>query len=341
MTNGECRLTKAALTVIALSILVAATRAEPPPTFLGVLDDQGRLTPIAVYDGTSWWNRWPWAGESEEVRGLPLPPSLSTIPADWLPPGAPLPVNWRAFTSGKLVPFRALRPIRRQEFALMDTVLISTTYRGIPYSEDTPAISGPGTLKSFVDVSNAEADRILRQLESRIATLEADAIARWKKEAAARGEQDIALTRTYLVPHSPETRFVNTPPPGDDRDYGLFKGPAPIDGRTYHYLSGGRFFELRSGDACKLSLSTEGFVAVDRAGHVESEKITSALTEFLCGNPSEAVYYLTTVTIGRHSWWVVKIGLEDGDDYGLLDPRTGEPVEIKGLWSMRSKDRAR
>jgi hypothetical protein len=343
MPNAKWRIvTFARLLIVGalLAVPVSTGAQQPHATFLGVVDEQGRLTPIAVYDGTTWWNRWPWAAESEEVRKLPLPPSLAAIPADWLPPGARLPVTWRAFTSGKLVPFRALRPTRRQDFALMDTVLIRTTYRGPSYVEDTLAISGPGTLASFVDLSNAQADGILRQLESRISILEADAIARWKKEAAARGEQDVALARTYLVSHPSDIRFVNTPPPGD-RDYGLFKGRTPIDGRTHLYLSGGKFFEGRPGEPCKLSLSTEGFIAVNPAGHVESERIASGLTEFLCGNPSEAVYYLASVTIGRRSWWVVKIGMEDGEEYGLIDPRTGEPVEIRGLWDLRSNDRKR
>lgn len=330
------------LVVAALLAVPLSTDGQPPQaTFLAVVDEHGRLTPIAVYDGTTWWNRWPWAAESEKVRNLPLPPSLAAIPADWLPPGLRLPVDWLAFSSGKLVSFRALRPTRRGDFALMDTVLVGTTYRGRRYDEDRLAISGPGVLENFAALSNAEADAIIRELRPRIATLEADEIARWRKEATAGGETDIALTRTYMVTDPTGTRYVSTPPPGDARDYGLVTGLTRIDGRTYHYLRGEKLFKLRPGDECMMHLSTEGFVVVGAAGHIESETIGAGAFSEFCGDAPELVYQLATIAIGRRTWWVVKIGLEDGYDYGLMDPLTGDSVEIKGLWALRSNDRER
>jgi hypothetical protein len=50
--------------------------------------------PIAVYDGSEWWNRWPWAAEGDEVRALPVPATLARIPPEWLPPGLSLPATW-------------------------------------------------------------------------------------------------------------------------------------------------------------------------------------------------------------------------------------------------------
>ena len=49
---------------------------------------------IAAFDGTGWWNKWPWGAESAKVRQLPIPVGLDEIPADWLPPGLTLPRNW-------------------------------------------------------------------------------------------------------------------------------------------------------------------------------------------------------------------------------------------------------
>ena len=327
------------LVVVLLLAIPIQTRAQrPQPTFLAVVDGQGRLTPIAVYDGATWWNRWPLAGESNLDRPLPLPPSIAAIPADWLPPGLRLPVNWQAVKSGKRVSIRALRPERSPQQALMTTVNIVTTYRGLPHEEDTPAISGPGVLADFVSLAPGESDSLLRQLESRIAALEADAIASWRKEVTIPELKDVALTRTYMVEDRSGARYVSTPPPGA-RDFGVLKGPTPINGLTYHYLHGEKLFTLGPDADCMMNLSTRGLIVADRRGRVESEKLgASAFAEY-CGDAGETTYHLATITIGRRTWWVVKVALEDGYDYGLIDPVTGEHADIKGLWGLRSNSR--
>src|SRR5215831_6308245 len=149
MTNDEWRMTKAALLLVALWAAVASLpAAAPSPTFLGVVDDHGRLTPIAVYDGSEWWNRWPWASQSAEIRALPIPASLAGIPPEWLPPGITMPREWRAFASSRgFVSFRALRLERPPEDSTVDTVVITTTYPAVePRHDGGPVISGPGSL---------------------------------------------------------------------------------------------------------------------------------------------------------------------------------------------------
>ena len=323
------------LIVVALLLsLPASVRTQPPqPTFLAVVDGEGRLTPIAVYDGTTWWNRWPWAGATNLDRELPLPRSMAAIPAEWLPPGLRLPNSWRAFTSGRLVPVRALRPERSPEQAMMTTVNIVTTYRGQPHEEDTLAISGPGTLAEFVTLSPPQRDVILRQLESRIATLEVDAIASWKKEITE--YKDVALTRTFMVDEPSGTRYVGTRPPGRDSDYGILKAPRPINGRTYHYMDGKKLFKLRPDADCMMNLSTQGFIVVDQRGRVESEQLGAVAFAEYCGDSSETTYHMATITIGRRTWWVAKSALEDGYDYCLFDPLTGAEVALKGPWDQR------
>ena len=84
-----------------------------------------------------------------------------------------------------------------------------------------------------------------------------------------------------------------------------------------------------------MNLSTQGFIVVDQRGRVESEKLgVSAFAEF-CGDAGETTFRLATITIGQRTWWIVKIALEDGYDYGLLDPLSGEPVVLKGPWGSR------
>ena len=159
----------------ALVDVAALQRTEP--TFLAVIDPDGLLTPIAVYDGQDWWNRWPWSAESEEIRALPLPRTLADIPDDWLPAGRRLPVNWTVLRpSGDRVGIRALNPTRRSGFQMMDTITIKTTFSRRPGEdfEDAAAIAGPGRLGRFVSPSRVEDRRIREQLHETIVKLQQD-----------------------------------------------------------------------------------------------------------------------------------------------------------------------
>jgi hypothetical protein len=83
--------------LVVLGAVIAATSfysAQSASTFLAAVRGDGLLVPIAAFDGTGWWNKWPWGAESAEVRQLPIPVGLDEIPADWLPPGLTLPRNW-------------------------------------------------------------------------------------------------------------------------------------------------------------------------------------------------------------------------------------------------------
>ena len=137
-----------------------------------------------------------------------------------------------------------------------------------------------------------------------------------------------------MVTEPSGTRYLSTPPPGEQL-YAVLRGSEPLDGRTYSYLHGEKLFKLRPDAECMMRLSTDGFIVLNQAGHVEFEKIAaSAFAEF-CGDAAEMPYHLATITIGRRTWWIVKIAVEDGYDYELVDPLTGETVDLKGRWGLR------
>src|SRR4051794_5922032 len=122
--------------------LPAGTSQPPPATFVGVVGSDGALTPIAIFDAHEWWNPWPWAAESDEIKTLPLPPAIDAIPSDWLPPGVRLPRDWRLLRpSGKTVPVKVLRPVRAELEHLMDTISL-TTDRPPGGQADALAIAG-------------------------------------------------------------------------------------------------------------------------------------------------------------------------------------------------------
>jgi hypothetical protein len=72
------RLCLAVVVLLLVAALMGAPAAQQP-TFLGVIDPKGLLTPIAAYGGGDWWNRLPWQPESDPIRLSP-PPSLAAIP---------------------------------------------------------------------------------------------------------------------------------------------------------------------------------------------------------------------------------------------------------------------
>lgn len=312
---------------VALATAVAAIAEQSPqPTFLGVVDEQGLMTPIAVHDGHSWWNRWPWGADRDDVRALRVPRSLTSIPAEWLPPGLRLPASWKALhPSGALIPFRALRPIRPDSPQLMDTIAIRTTYRARRRggAEELIAISGPGVVGRFVSPTSREAQPILRQLAARIAALERAAVDEWKAE-----HREVALAPVFRVESASGVEY-RLERPADFKEFDLVRATDPLEGKRYYYLAGEKLFRMNSQDGCMMNLSSSGIVVVGAGGKVVSERISSATYDGYCGDAPTWMTPLVTLRLHGHTMWIVKDGVEDGYDYSLLDAATGERRVLK------------
>jgi hypothetical protein len=333
---------RAALVVGACASLLSpatpALPAAPRATFVGVVGSDGALTPIAVFDGRDWWNAWPWATESDEVKALPVPPSLEAIPADWLPPGTRMPSDWTVLRhSGATARLKALKPVHATLDGLMETFTITTTFRSDP-DGGALAIAGPGVLGTFVNPNRDETEGVSRQLTRRIEALERDEIDRWRHEQKGSGMDTASpLTRVYMTSTPAGNKYVTNRPIDESSDYGLTKASDRIQGKTYYYLSGEKLFKAKPDDDCKINLSTNGLVVVDRAGAVFSEKISAWAYAGSCGDAAESTMPLGTVRIGTRMLWVMRVNLEDGFDYTLFDPFVGDSVELKGGWEYRAK----
>src|SRR4029078_10524782 len=111
--------------LLVASGLVVAAQPGPAPTFLAVVRADGLVVPIAIYDGRTWWNRWPTGADDPDIQVLAVPPTLREVPASWLAPGQWLPVSWRYLGlprgSGA---FRLIRPARPAHSDLMDTIAL-------------------------------------------------------------------------------------------------------------------------------------------------------------------------------------------------------------------------
>jgi hypothetical protein len=232
------------------------------------------------------------------------------------------------------VPVRAGGVERSPETALMRTSLIRTNYQGAARDQnERVAISGPGVLGCFVVPSSREQNALVRQLDGRLGALEAAAVEEWKKTREP-GSESVALTRTFRIDGSFGTRYVSSPP-RNNRDVGLVRAETSIAGRSYYYLSSEKLFKLRPDGDCMMNLSSEGFVVAGRDRRILTERIASEAFAEYCGDRAESVDLLATIRIGDRHWWIMRSALEDGYDYGLLDPLSGAPVVLKGLWGTR------
>lgn len=181
-------------------------------------------------------------------------------------------------------------------------------------------------------------DSILRQLRERIAAVEAAEIARWKAERAAAGDPAIALAPVDRVVGRDGVEHVAASHDAAER-YALVRAPRSLSGRIRYQLEGDQLFTLRKADSCMMLLSTRGWITADRTGKVVEQNISSLAYAELCGDAGEWARPLASITIAGRTWWIEQVNVEDGTDYMLLDPLSGDPVEIKGLWELRSNGR--
>jgi hypothetical protein len=307
------------------------------PTFIGIVREDGGLVPIAIFDGREWWNRWPWSEEDGSASKVPVPESLDAIPADWLPSGVRLPREWTLLLlDGGRRKIQIDRPFRPSGWTLVETIVLRSTYPSRPIqglsdgSDDVGvAIAGRGRIEPFVTPSHQESQRILTQLQHRLADLERKAIDEWKRELAVQpgaAAVPVSLTRTY--------RGSQT-----DAPFGLVKASHAVRGQSYHYLDGEKLYFIagdeRYPQGCKLNVWFEG-VVVTQAGRVVSEAIGAGGYAEYCGDRPGSTTPLATLNIDGKLLWIVRASVEDGYDYLLFDPNANEPLTLKDEWRLRS-----
>jgi hypothetical protein len=320
------------LSVVLATAAVVALGQPEHPTFLAVVDGNGLLTPIGAFDGESWWNRWPWEAESATIPKLPVPRTLAAIPSDWLPPGVKFPVDWRVLGPSGEIRVRALHVERPSQPSLMDTFVVRTTYTERKrVAAGRVAIAGPGALGRFVPVQPVEAQSVLQQLAPHLAALETAEIDRWRAER----HETTPLTRIYRIENPDGSKNLVSERPPAFEEYTLLRAELVFNGRRYYSLDGEKRFTSVSLGGCEMNLSSEGVVITDTAGRVASERIAAAAYAEYCGDRSESSTPLATLELRGRLLWVLEVGVEDGYDYLLFDPNTGDSLQMKGTWAER------
>jgi hypothetical protein len=318
-------------TPILAAIYVANGLAQQPlsqATFIAVLRPDTLLVPIAIHDGEAWWNPWPISHEGDvTVRSLPVPPSLAEIPAEWLPPGTRFPQEWRLqVDSGGPISLRAVAPGRPTAFDIQELIGVRTDYpvrQDLGGEEIGIAIAGPGELGRFGSPSADESRTLSEQLRGRLRTLEADAIARW---VTAREPSDPPI-RQPLVARSDPERLVSV---------GFLKALTPFRGRTYYRVEGSTEYPIVSADpvTCALNVEFSGTIAVE-SGRIVSDVLSAGESTQCTGGSREWTEVLATVVVRDRFLWVIKIQVEDGRDYALVDPETNMLIPVRGSWPSR------
>jgi hypothetical protein len=306
-----------ALALVA-SMAMFAQRVEP--TFIAVVRHDGSMIPGAAHDGAQWWNRWPSDFSSRDRPDLPS--SLETIPSEWLPPATRLPSNWRVQAlDGSNHRIRAIRPIRTFMMEDDQAIGLQSDFKWKPVGDrDTVlAVAGAGTIGRFVEPSEAESRRVLGQLASRLRDIEREAMTGWLKE-----HELPATTQLREVYRSPADK--NSP------TFALSRAQMPFKGRTYYHLTGQRLLVWKPGDdehSCKVNLSFSGSLAVERDGRLALEHVTAFPYAEFCGDAAEDITPIGTWQSNDQLLWIATSNLEDGFDYFVMDPQTGEALSLR------------
>ena len=319
--NIGATLLLAALAALGYSTLL--TGQPPEHTFVAVVRADGSMVPVAAFDGREWWNRWPEASGQED-KVPPVPSSLASIPSDWLPPGIRLPADWRVYAGGgRLVPVRALRPIRTSMSYGEYVIGLETSYkrRGVrDESAGAVAVSGVATVGGFVRASGREADAIAKQLAARLDTIEQTEIAQWIKETERPTETVDKLRRVFRDGRQ-----------SDPVTLSLMRAERPSNGRTYYHLTGEKLYAGAdpTDDSCKMNMSFDGVVATDPAGRVVFENVSAFAWAEYCGDRALSNELIATIQV-RDQWiWVGVEHLEDGFSYFLIDPHLKQPMRLR------------
>jgi hypothetical protein len=310
---------------------------QGPHTFISVLRADGALVPFAIFDGREWWNRWPWATESDEIRSIEVPATLADVPSDWLPPNVRLPVAWSVLQQdGRRMTVQISRPVRPagESIELMDTIGLASNHPASRLVRTTMAmeeigfaIAGSGELGRFVRPGPDESRRVLKQVANRLDQIERTALAEWyreRKENDPAGEQ-VTLTRTY--------RGTFRGP-----DFDVIRPERSMNGRFHYFLSGEKLFllGLKSEPDCKLNVSFSGVIVGTVDGKVMSSQLHADPYDGFCGDWGELVTPLAVLRLRSRETWILKVSAEDGYDYVLLDPVTSNPIILKEPWGLRS-----
>lgn len=310
---------------------VSAARQPLRRTFLAVMTHDGLMIPVAIYDGRDWWNRWPWAAESDEIKTLPVPQTIDAIPASWLAPDTHLPADWTLQRkSGPLVHARVIKPVRPSGLNLMDTFALETDLR-IKTSEKKPqteddigvAIAGSGELGRVRPASHTDSQRLLALLGPKLHTVEQNEIARWSD---ARRKADANTPPPVLLPVAPAPGAKSASP------FILMKAERSFQGRSYYYLSGEKQYRAGS-EGCSMNLSFDGVIVTQPDGsRIFSEDVDSSTFSEYCGDRGERMTPLASVQWADRVVWVIRVDMEDGYQYGLFDPQKGDTIALRGAW---------
>lgn len=293
-------------------------------TFVAAVRPDSLMVPIAVFDGSEWWNPWPISYEADEsIRRLAVPRTLHEIPAEWLPPRTVFPERWRLqLGSGRLVEIRALAPARPAGFSIKEFIGVRTDHPpqpAAPGDEIGLAIAGPGELGRFARPPADESRAILGPLMPRLRDLAPDALAKWRVEQPSEKTVELSPVGQNAELEMTLVRAINT-----------------FHGRTYYNLDGETRYRIRSSDpaACEVKVIVSGIVVADRR-RIVSDTLTAAAVGHDCASGFEVVDYLATVQVQERFVWIIRVAVEDGFDYTLRDPLANNEIPLRGSWGHR------
>lgn len=322
------------LVVTAGFLSVVSARVARPPLLVAIVRMDGLLVPIAVHDGTEWWNAWPFAS-NDKVSAILLPGSVSDMPKDWLPPSVSLPRGWTMWPLDRT----GRREIRIRGFArpdqsIMEMIGLRTdlSMRRSEYAKWANgdgdagiAVAGDGKIGRFVTPSTGGAEwrAILRSLGTRLDDAETEALPDRVRQLNERGRHP-----ALQLPSAAQRRA--TPINGE-----LRKALHTDADGTWYYFNASREYARRTTADCTPVTEFKGIFRREISGNLVVKSFSAFATDSC--SCSESLQPLATLQWSGPTLWIVRVNVEDGFDYGLLDPNAADPyfLPMKGLWDLR------
>jgi hypothetical protein len=319
---------------------LVAQQVPDDSVFVGILRSDALFLPIAVNDGRNWWNAWPFSYEGDEsVQQLRLPDSLESVPENWLQPGSRLPRVWRVqmVRGGERV-IRLGRPARPPGFSMAAMIALETDYatRRNPDNQDNDseegvAVAGRATLGRFAQAPATTARAIVAAMSTDLLAAESREIAfrinerqsapDWDRKPVVFPANERERRAMPLSSYS-LTRAVHTEPAG-----------------TFYLFQGQKDYGRRPWPDCDATVDFSGIVVQDSTGRV-SVRSLGAYTTLECSRDNAIVVGfepLASLHWKGPTLWIVRLGAEDGFEYGLLNPADADPfaMQMKGAWQLR------
>jgi len=281
--------------------------SSPSNLWIGILHEDHYLEPVAALIDGKWWHEAP----DDPDQHFQMLQRIDRVPAEWLPPGRPLPTEWQThLVDGRTIRVRTSGPLRPAT-VFEDHLRLNTDLPPPSTAADSSdayddewatlgiAISGTVDVRVFTPMSDRTQQQVRRFLEPAMLKAEQAAI---KLHASSTSE-----TARYFAPI--DDRMIRA---------GRFElehavSSTQSDRSVIHYIEGGKTYS----DSLECGTRIRAAAVQDRSGTLKVLEVqaTSWCDLYVTQKP------LAILERGGRRCWLSAYHYEDGVEFVLTGSR--------------------